>query len=576
MVDSVHQLADLPSHEPHHRSLRVQSGDGQVREIALAGESLVIGRGDEAKVKLDDDGVSRRHAELFRDPFGRWWVRDLGSSNGTLVNGFRVNERMLEPDDQVQIGLTTLQMVAASTEESGTGPSREATPVGPNMAVKPQAGRTSIERLEDSSVQPKISAQHLSTLMALSQRLQTIENLGERFRLLCSLMVSQQFAGRAAVVIRLNRKDPGAQPLTLCEPQAGASSKGQTMHVTASLLEALRAKPQPMLASEAGDPGSTNFSNASEAAASSAMACPLGVDDDAMDVLYVMAPQRYANMEWLTLISLAAQQFRQAEGVWASRRQARVNALVEHDLQRGRDIQMRLIPREPKVEGIDVAVSFIPCRWVAGDYVDVLPMGQGKAMLVVADVCGKGLPAALVSSSVHTIAHTAVRIGANFVDTVTLLNEHLYEHLPANRFVTGVFVLMDPATGDMQFINAGHPAPMVFDATGARRSLETGDFEPLGLTRADYRAQTDKLAAGEMLAMYTDGLTELRDQSGRMLTMERLGDHLRKIYLANPQQPLQLAADALNQVLDQYQGDRLQADDRTFLLARRGGGAKGQ
>lgn len=541
--------------------------------VPLTGDKLVVGRSREARIFLEDDGASRRHAELFRDPFGRWWVRDLHSRNGTLVNGFVVNERMLDLGDQIQIGATTLTLALMSAE-SLSPQDGDSSQSAARMAVRDAAAAERITTLEPGE-EPKLSAGHLTTLMALGQRLANIENMAERHRLLCSLLVSPQFGGRSAVVIRVARDDASKPPRTLCPPQHAPQWSGQSLYISTSLLEAMRKRPAPMLASEA-DPQASAASGIAispstpEAAAMSAMACPLQITDLEMDVLYITVPPTHGTMEWLTLASLGAEFFRQSEMSWRMRRQARVSALVEHDLQRGRDIQMRLIPQDVKVEGLDVAISFIPCRWVAGDYVDVVSLPKSsKALLVVADVCGKGLPAALVSSSVHTMVHACTRAGASLLGLVTLLNEHLYEYLPANRFVTGIFLLLDTATGEMQFVNAGHPAPIVLSPDRVRRELEVGHYEPLGLTRVRYSFLHDKLEPGQTLVMFSDGLIELRDQSNRMLTCERFGEHLQTLYKDSPGGSAKDLAEGINKVLDGYQGEQLQADDRTLLVVRR-------
>ena len=565
MSGKFRKLASIPSAEPFHRALEVDDGDGDKSVVPLAGDRLLVGRSAEAQLHLTGEGVSRRHAELFRDPFGRWWIRDLGSSNGTLVNGFAVAERMLDQDDVITIGSHTLSMTA-----SDTAPGEESDIAGPGVTVWASTS-AQISSL-DQAPPPEISASHLDTLMALSRRLQAVESLAERHRLLCSLMVSEQFGGLSAVVIRLDRTDPTAEPQTLCSPQTGTAWRGQSLYITNGLVKALCGEPEPILTRDV-EPGNTAVDYATqtpEAAAMSAMACPLNVVDAATDALYVMVPPSHATVQWLTLVKLAADLFAQADINWQARRLAHVNAMVEQDLNRGREIQMRLVPSDVKVAGMDLAIRFEPCRWVAGDYVDIVgPTKAGKTLLVVADVCGKGLPAALVASSVHTMVHTFMRAGVDLPHLVAMLNDHLYEHLPANRFVTGVFVLLDPATGKVEQINAGHPAPIVISPDGKRREFVVGHDEPLGLTKVRYKVEEDELDTGHLLAMFTDGLTELQDQSGRMLTSYRLGDHLRQIYASEPEMPAEGVADKLQRVLNAYQGDRLQHDDRTFLLARR-------
>src|SRR3954471_24454041 len=100
----------------------ITSDSGRVMRETLAGDSLVIGRGATADIQLTDDTVSRRHAQLVRDPFGRWWIRDLGSRNGIKVRGQRVPEHVLEPGEWVQLGAFRLRLVAATPEETISSP----------------------------------------------------------------------------------------------------------------------------------------------------------------------------------------------------------------------------------------------------------------------------------------------------------------------------------------------------------------------------------------------------------------------------------------------------------------------
>ncbi|MAX24349.1 MAG: hypothetical protein CMJ19_07580 [Phycisphaeraceae bacterium] len=551
--------AQLNAIEPYDRVLEIDDGTGQIRHFPMIGENIVIGRVAEVDVQINNASVSRKHAELYCDRWGRWWIRDLGSSNGTRVNGFRTSERMLELADCVELGKCklTLTMPNQSMESSG-GTSIAGQVVAVHSSDDAAAGLSMLRQSQNGS--SRISALHLSQLMEMSQSLQRTEQQRERLRLLCELMVSEHFAADVGVVLMISKKEPGP-PQTLCVPQVRAGCNAQSLYITQALVEACKNSMEPTLVR----PSETDGSDQRLAA----MACPIRNDEEALVLMYLMVKQPFANEEWLTLASLAAEHFKQAEAAWVNRKLAKVNALVEIDLERARDIQMRLVPNGIKVPGMEVAIGFKPCRWVAGDYVDVINLPNGHVMLVVADVCGKGLPASLVSSSLHTMVHAVTAAGADLLNLTYLLNRHLIAYLPANRFVTAILIDLDPKTGQMQFINAGHPAPLILDSVGNKRPLEMGDYEPLGLRDVEYKLSDDILARGQTLAMFTDGLTELKDQSGKMLTSIRLGDHLAQIAMSSEGQPLDIAADQLNHILDAYTGNRLQSDDRTFLFARR-------
>ncbi len=581
MTEYVTVPSDLSAAEPYDRVLEIDDGQGQTQHVPLTGQTLSIGRAQDVDLHLPRVGISRHHAELSCDRWGRWWIKDLGSRNGTRVNGFGTTERMLELGDCIELGecLLTLTMPSPMLD-AGHSSAAGASLGGQDVLVTDdQAKATSISMLRQSQTgTSRISSLHLTQLMELSHQLQRTERQSERLRMLCALLVSEHFTAEAAVVVMVPKGDSPAPPHTLCQPQLRAGHSVSSLYIADALIEAMDQHAEPTLATRAAEVvsgGTGEVSGGVSGGASGgggAMACPIRHDEEALVLLYMMVPQKYANEEWLTLASLAAEHFKQAEAAWTNRKLAKVNALVEIDLERAQDIQMRLIPQEIDIRGMEIALGFKPCRWVGGDYVDVFELANGNTLLVVADVCGKGLPAALISSSLHTMAHTSCESGIAMLQLVQMLNKHLVTYLPPSRFVTGIFIELNSQTGQMQFINAGHPAPIIINPDGQRRAMDLGDYEPLGLKHITYEPSVDQLEPGQTLCLFTDGLTELKDHAGKMLTSVRLGDHFSQLIQNGANSPLPLVGDQLNELLDAYTGNRLQSDDRTFLLARRAGG----
>jgi pSer/pThr/pTyr-binding forkhead associated (FHA) protein len=140
--------------------LEIRLGRGPVTRRALTEPRVVVGRSPSVELQLDHDTVSRRHAELSCDPFGRFWVRDLGSTNGTVVNTERVSERQLAPGDRIRVGDYTL-VLHLPAPHVPTRPPLEADPLVSEET--PEGPSTLIKILEDAEA-PKISARHLSTL----------------------------------------------------------------------------------------------------------------------------------------------------------------------------------------------------------------------------------------------------------------------------------------------------------------------------------------------------------------------------------------------------------------------------
>ena len=210
---------------------------------ALAGQNLIIGRAREAQIFLDSRTISRRHAEFHLDPFGRWWIRDLGSHNGTVVNGVRVTEHLLKPGDVVQVGEVSLTLSAV--EETPAPPATTARVA----VVEAQGGRIAALRDFES---PRLAATHLSILSDFGQQLLALEEPARRLVELCKLMVRPEFHGKLALALRASKEALTEAPKPLCEPQlpaAGGGGPAVVPYVSRTLVRTLLARNEPVLAS---------------------------------------------------------------------------------------------------------------------------------------------------------------------------------------------------------------------------------------------------------------------------------------------------------------------------------------
>ena len=304
------------------------------------------------------------------------------------------------------------------------------------------------------------------------------------------------------------------------------------------------------------------------ATTTSAIACPLGPTGDG-PTLYATFPLARGTSEWLAVASLAAEQYRSAESAWAARHQAQLHATIEKELEQASKLQADLVPKQLAFPGFEIDITFRPCRWVGGDYVGARAIGDGRVLFTVADVCGKGMPAALIASSLHTMLFASLRAGATLCQVMDSLNDYLCEYIGLNRFVTMVCFALDPMTGKFEYSNAGHPPPLILRAGQPARLLAGGYNFPLGIESEPITCREDTLSPGEVLALYTDGVSELQTPTGELLATEGLGQILAKLHAANPRQPLPNLNQALSTKLDELQQGRMAHDDITLLLARR-------
>ena len=165
---------------------------------------------------------------------------------------------------------------------------------------------------------------------------------------------------------------------------------------------------------------------------------------------------------------------------------------------------------------VDVGVGFVPFKGVGGDYVDALPTADGRVLVTVMDVAGKGMDAALIASGLHTAVHMSVRLGLSLIDIVQTLNRHLIDTWFASTSVTVAAAILDPRTGKVEAINCGHPTPLVVTADGRTRELKCHEEVPLGLMEIELKVGQDRLQGKLRIARFELGqrLCQVVDREG--------------------------------------------------------------
>jgi len=240
---------------------------------------------------------------------------------------------------------------------------------------------------------------------------------------------------------------------------------------------------------------------------------------------------------------------------------------VEQELGTARSIQHALLPKDlPKLEGWEIAYHYQPAREVGGDFYDILRLDHGRVGLVIGDVSGKGIAAALVMANTQSVLR-AVALGGNIAPGQVLAeaNEVLYAYIPAGTFVTCFYGVLDPESGRLVYANAGHDPPCDRHDRRVDELLARG--MPLGLMpNMFYEEKEAVVTAGEDLLFYSDGLVEAHDPQGEMFGFPRLRK-LISLYGADGGEDL---VDFLLAELASFTGeDREQEDDITLLTLKR-------
>ncbi|HXN53734.1 MAG TPA: PP2C family protein-serine/threonine phosphatase [Candidatus Acidoferrum sp.] len=244
---------------------------------------------------------------------------------------------------------------------------------------------------------------------------------------------------------------------------------------------------------------------------------------------------------------------------------------MKRDLEIAREIQTWLVPSfPPEVPGAEIAFASRPQNSVAGDYYDAFfatagAADGGKLTLVIADVAGKSIPAALLMATLQASLRTIAGEGASLADLVMRLNRYACAHsLDGRRFTTAVLAEYEPAARRLRYVNAGHNAPILRRANGDMEKLDVGGV-PLGIqSAAAYETSAKDLNPGDALIFFTDGVVEAFDEDGAEFGDERWLAVIRALPEITAQESLQF----LMTRVDAFVGVTRQSDDITCMIFR--------
>ena len=262
------------------------------------------------------------------------------------------------------------------------------------------------------------------------------------------------------------------------------------------------------------------------------------------------------------LASLAGQ----ASAAVESLRLTRASIQKEKELEVARRIQARFLPAEaPESPGWDLWGINIPCLAVGGDYYDYVPL-DGGIFFTIADVSGKGAGPALIMASVQASLRAFFRHGRTGIDRAAEeLNQHLHRNTEDSRYMTAILARLEPSTGRLDYLNAGHVQPVLIRADGSVERLDLGSTV-LGLfPRIDTEVGTCELGRGDLVALFTDGLSEAEDPAGALFDEGRIVEAL---LAARSQDAREICGDLLSRARA-FAGPNPLRDDLTLVVLKR-------
>jgi serine phosphatase RsbU (regulator of sigma subunit) len=544
------------------KELQILSPDGKNRFIPLEAERISLGRSTTVELSYPDDtGLSRQHLAIERDGDG-WALRDLGSKNGTMLNGVKVTERApLNPGDKITAGhlilvydgaasRTSKPVVVFDNREDTTGEHRPSSTVVTHLegVIKGDGGLAEAETL---------AASHVSALVRAGNELAGNRPLPELFRFILDLAIQAVHADRG-VLMTLEGDNLVIQ-----------ANQGEGFRISTAVRDRVLNSGHSVLVRDTSlDDALRDRRSIVEQNIRTLMAVPLQTRDKIIGVIYVDSPslQREFSKDDLNLLTVMANvaAIRIEQTRFAEVEQAR--QLMARDLEQAAEIQQGFLPAvAPPVRGLDLAGHNAPCRTVGGDYYDFFPYGTSRVAMVLGDVSGKGMPASLLMMGLQARVQVLIEEPKSLADVMTRLNRITAANLPSNRFITLFFCILDGDTGEVTFCNAGHNPPVIVRADGSYEQLKGGGPVLGILPNIEYAEYHIQLDEGDALVIYSDGVTEAANPAGEEFEIEGLAAAV----IAARRESAATVIGSVNKAVVKYTAGAPPADDVTLIVARR-------
>ncbi len=551
--------------------VRVNPGQGESFSDTLTGESVVVGRSSNADLQVDDKYLSRHHARfVFRDD--TWWIEDLGSRNGTKLNGKYVEEATrLKPGDEIRLCQSSI--VFAADE-----------PAVPIDAPRTGASEPHTQFLSASSLtrlgSPQLTAS-LDSVEELRRQAARLHLLNDIHRALSQSMeldkvldfiLDSAFETLHPEEALIYLGNPDGTYYRAAQRTAG-DVNAEHLYSTTLLREVAENGMAALVHDTGVDPKFAAAESMLSLGVLSLVAAPLLDAEGSLGMIALSSKKGTGifdeeDLELLvSLASIAAMHIRNVALAQKAAEEAAERGRLEEEIVLARQIQVALLPSElPKVDGYEIYGGNVPSRGVSGDYYTVVERKDGgEYVLMVVDVSGKGMAASLLTFSVEALAAGPIDNGQPAEEVCSRICRRLYRRTLPEKYATLFLSVLDPVGHTLQYANAGHNPGILVRASGETELLSsTGP--PVGLIpEGSYSQETIDLDSGDLLVLYTDGITEAANPEDD----EYGTDRLTRISKLRRQDDLELLAKAIQRDLDTFTRGVPYADDRTLLLLRR-------
>ncbi|HUP03864.1 MAG TPA: SpoIIE family protein phosphatase [Bryobacteraceae bacterium] len=532
-------------------TLAIFRGGRQTQAVQLELDRYEIGRGESAELSFADAvGMSRRHAAIERDG-AQWIVRDLGSTNGTFLNGARLEApRALRSGDRVNIADLDLVFDEPMRADRTVVFVSESTP-SRNAALE-----TTLHGALDTGGEMGDSP-HMRALVQAGRELCGHLSLDELFQVIMQLSIDTVGASRGVLLTM----EGG-------EFQVRAT-KGAGFQISSHVRDLVVKERRSLLVRDAmTDEALSARMSIVQDQIRGILAAPLQTDKNVIGLIYLDSPLHLReftrdDLNVLTVLANIAairiEQARLAEIEQAERMRAK-------ELEHATLIQRSMLPAEtqpfPDRKDFDLFASMAPAKEVGGDLFDFFLLDEDHLAFAIGDVSGKGVPAALFMAVARTLLRAAAQSKERPGEVFARMNRGLVDGNSMGMFVTFFYGVLNTATGELEYANAGHNPPYVFSQGGTPLPLAQRSGPMLGLfEEQEYRTHSTQIEPGQGILLYTDGVTEALSKEKEFFGDERLQAFLG----AQRSEGAEPLVRALHAAVAGFASGMPQADDITVL-----------
>ena len=556
----------------------IYSQDGPPIVFVISGESMVLGRHPDCDIRVPSASVSRRHARVTRRENGDY-LEDLDSGNGTFVNGRRLAKPVqLQDQDRVRLGTILLRYETA--DESDDLPDWDQPTLGfandiaqqwVNIADDDAGLLTVLDSIsrQDRTDWVELHAEvRFKAFLHLVQKISNCHDLPSLWEQMLECMFGLFPQAERGCILWKSGETAPPKPVAFRHRRP---DRAESLRLSRTILQQVQQQRIAILSADAASDMRFDASESLAELSIRSMICAPVIDNDEtfLGIIYLDTSRGKSSFssEDLEVLTAVAAQVALAYDSTMLLQERIAHEMQANEMEIARKVQQRMLPTElPQRAGYRFQAMSEPASAVGGDFYDVIPLDIDGLCLLLGDVAGKGIPAALMMSRLTSLVEVLTEYTDEPASVAAALNRHLSRHAEQGWFATLLLGILDTTSHELHMVNAGHFAPLLKRASGEVDEWKPATAGlPLGvLPDAEFDVQVLALEPGETFVLFTDGVTEARNGDGEYYGIERL----KACVAAGPQRPDELLPALIEDLRLHLAGQPL-TDDVTLLIVAR-------